>query len=202
MKTDLLFSSFPFLSCETVTISRITGTDIESLWEIMSDDENFRYNPSGAVGTPAEIRKKITQIDSLFREKKGIILGIFSNDSLNKLIGILEISNFNRHVNSLNVDIMMNRVYSGRGLAHDAMETLCRYLIERIDVNRIEAYVMPNNYRCKYLLERCGFVKEGTIREGFRWPDKGLVDLDLYSLLASDHYRRLAPGGLKKNHLF
>ena len=33
---------------------------------------------------------------------------------------------------------------------------------------------------------RCGFVKEGTIREGFYWPDKGIVDLTVYSLLPTD----------------
>ena len=45
---------------------------------------------------------------------------------------------------------------------------------------------MPINYRAMLVLERCGFVKEGTIREGFLWPDKGIVDLALYSLLPTD----------------
>lgn len=202
MKLNLLFSSFPFLSCDTVTISRITATDMQSLWEIMSDDENYRYSPTGALHTIAEIRTKIAQIDSLFREKKGIILGIFSNDSLNKLIGLLEISNFKPQISCISVDIMMNREYSGKSLARSAIETLCKYLVEIIEVNRIEAYVMPNNLRCKHLLERSGFTKDGTIREGFLWPDKGLVDLDLYSLLASDYHRRHDPGGLRGSHRF
>lgn len=202
MKTDLLFSSYPFLSCDAVTISRITPTDLQSLWEIMSDDENFRYSPSGAARSPAEMRRKIAQIDSLFREKKRIILGIFSNDSLNKLIGVIDISDLDLRISSISVDIRMNRTYSGRGLARAAMETTCKYLIERIEANRIIAYVMPNNFRCKYLLERCGFLKEGTIREGFLWPDKGLVDLDLYALLAGDYYRRQEPAGKRSKHLF
>ena len=29
-------------------------------------------------------------------------------------------------------------------------------------------------------------MKEGTIREGFYWPDKGIVDCVLYSLLPTD----------------
>ena len=67
------------------------------------------------------------------------------------------------------------------------------YLMAAIGVHRIQAYVLPTNHRGILVLERCGFVKEGTIREGFLWPDKGIVDLSLYSLLPTD-LRREASG--------
>ena len=66
-----------------------------------------------------------------------------------------------------------------------------------IGVHRIQAYVLPTNYRGVLVLERCGFVREGTIREGFFWPDKGIVDLTLYSLLPTDTHRTAAV-----SHLF
>ena len=55
-----------------------------------------------------------------------------------------------------------------------------------VGVRRIQCLVLPTNYRAVLVLERCGFVKEGTIREGFLWPDKGIVDLTIYSLLPTD----------------
>ena len=55
------------------------------------------------------------------------------------------------------------------------------------------AMVLPTNYRAVLVLERCGFVKEGTIREGFLWPDKGIVDLTIYSLLPTDRTPKKKP---------
>ena len=68
---------------------------------------------------------------------------------------------------------------------------------ETIGLPRVELVgqheVRMSNHRGILVLERCGFVKEGTIREGFLWPDKGIVDLSLYSLLPTD-LRREASG--------
>ena len=67
-----------------------------------------------------------------------------------------------------------------------AVRATTEYLFRTVGVRRIQCFVLPINYRAVLVLERCGFVKEGTIREGFYWPDKGIVDLTVYSLLPTD----------------
>lgn len=71
----------------------------------------------------------------------------------------------------------INKNYWGNGYA-------TRYTNE---VNRVQAFVMPENRRSHNVLKRCGFTKEGTIRQGYIWKDKGLVDLTLYSVLSSEY---------------
>ncbi|WP_159459783.1 GNAT family N-acetyltransferase [Scatolibacter rhodanostii] len=186
MKTNLLFATWPFLKSEKVTLSQITETDLESLWKILSDDENFRFNPNAASATMAEAATKIKQIHFNFREKKSITLGIFSNDSLNQLIGFMELTDINVTIHSISLAFMLNQEYSGKGYATAAVNCITDYLFQYIEVNRIQAYIMPNNLSSQRLLERCGFVKEGTIRDGFYWPDKGIIDLDLYAMLPTD----------------
>jgi ribosomal-protein-alanine N-acetyltransferase len=61
------------------------------------------------------------------------------------------------------------------------------YLINTIEVNRVQAFVMPENTKSHKVLERSGFVKEGTIRQAYIWKDKGLVDLTLYSVLKKEY---------------
>ena len=187
MKYNLLFSNYPFIKCDQVTLNRITDLDLRSLWEIMSDDDNYRYSPTRAMQSKSSLRIYFQRMESLFVEKKRIILGIYANIHLSKLIGILEISNIDVHAAKLEIHIILNRRYSGMGFAQSALSGLERYLFGTIGANRIEAYVMPINLRCQRLMNRCGFIKEGTIREGFYWPDKGLVDLDLFSILYSDY---------------
>ena len=202
MKASLLFSNYPFIKCDRVTLNRISELDLRSLWEIMSDDENYRYNPTGAMKTKDTLRLYYQRMESLFRERKRIFLGIYANERLSKLIGLLEISHLDPQPSKLRINIMINRYYSGRGYARSALRGLERYLFETIEVNRIEAYVMPSNKRCLQLLERSGFFREGTIREGFYWPDKGLVDLDLYAILYSDYQKIVREDKLLGRYIF
>ena len=49
MKTSLLFSSFPFIASEKVTLTRMTELDLNAMWEIMGDDDNYRSALSGGM---------------------------------------------------------------------------------------------------------------------------------------------------------
>lgn len=197
-----MFTNYPFIKCERVTLNRITDLDLRSLWDIMSDEDNYRYSPTGAMQSKNSLRIYFQRIESLYLQKKRIFLGIYANNQLSKLIGILEISHIEPRASKLQIHIMLNRKYSGRGLAESAVKGLEKYLFETVQVNRIEAYVMPVNLRGQRLLANCGLLKEGTIREGFYWPDKGLVDLDLYAILASDYIRILQEQHKAGQHLF
>lgn len=186
MKTNLLFSSFPFIDGEKVTLTQITDVNVDSLWEIMGDEENYRFSPTAALQSREEAYRKFQQIGSLFRNKQRIVLGIFSNESLNRMYGIFEIFSVDPQTESVTVNFTLHRDFVGLGYASSALRAVTGYLFRTIGVHRIQAYVLPINYRGILVLERCGFQKEGTIREGFYWPDKGIVDLSLYSLLPID----------------
>lgn len=192
MNSNLLFTHYPFISGDRVTLTKVTELDLRSLWEIMSDDENYRYTPTEAIQSKHALQMFYKRIDSLYLEKKRIVLGIYPLENSSKLVGIAELSNLNVRASKIEFSIMLNRSYTGRGLAQSAVKALQKYLFETIGLNRIEAYVLPTNIHCKRLLTHCNFTKEGSIREGFYWADKGIVDLDLYGILAGDYRRALA----------
>lgn len=194
MKTDLLFSSYPFLSSEKVTLTRITDLDLPRLWEILGDEDNYRFRPTAALASPGECAAQLRRMDRLFRDKRAVVLGIYPNGEDQRLAGILEISQIDPQVACVTLDVILHREKLGRGYASSAVRACCAYLFRTIGVHRIQALVLPIHYRAAHLLESCGFQKEGTIREGFFWPDKGVVDLTLYSLLPTD-LKRKAPGG-------
>lgn len=186
MKTDLLFSSYPFITGEKVTLSRMTELDLRALWEVMGDDENYRFAPTAALRSFSECAPKLRQAETMFRDKKAVILGIYPNEEPQQLVGIFEIFDISKEVESATIRFTLSRRFIGQGYASGAVRAVSDYLLDKVELHRIQAYVMPVNHRGIIVLERCGFQKEGTIREGILWPDKGLVDLSLYSLLPSD----------------
>lgn len=186
MKTNLLFSSFPFISCEKVTLHRMTELDLNALWDVMGDEDNYRFSPTAALRSSAECRAKLRQAEAMFRGKQAIVLGIYSNQKAEQLVGTFEIFDVDPEVEAITIRFMLSSRFTGMGFASSAVRSACKYLMHTVGVRRIQAYALPINYRGILVLERCGFVKEGTIREGFFWPDKGIVDLSLYSLLPTD----------------
>ena len=62
------------------------------------------------------------------------------------------------------------------------------YLFGEIGVNRIQATLLPENVRSKRVLQKTGFQKEGLLRQVSFWKGRGIVDLEVYSLLRSDIY--------------
>ncbi|WP_322176562.1 GNAT family N-acetyltransferase [Acutalibacter caecimuris] len=186
MNTGLLFSSFPFYSGHGVSLARMTDLDIPALWEVLGDEENFRYAPTAALGSIEQCARRILQADAMFRDRVAVMLGIYPDGAGDRLAGVFEIYNIDPRIESVTVRFTLARAFTGKSLATGALRASVDYLMASIGVHRLQAYVLPSNYRGVLVLERCGFVKEGTIREGFFWPDKGIVDLSLYSLLPTD----------------
>lgn len=53
----------------------------------------------------------------------------------------------------------------GKGLMHEALTAIIDHCFKRLDLNRLQAIVMPRNERSKQLLTRLGFVREGRLRQ-------------------------------------
>jgi ribosomal-protein-alanine N-acetyltransferase len=77
--------------------------------------------------------------------------------------------------------------YWNKGYTKRAVKLLLRYLFNEIDVNRIEAEVLPANEFSTKVLIKNGFTKEGTIRQGTFWPSKGIIDIEKYSILKQEY---------------
>lgn len=81
----------------------------------------------------------------------------------------------------------VNQRYWHQGIATEIVRTLIPYLFDYIGLNRIQATVMPQNIFSARALLKNGFTKEGLIRQGTFWSGQGVLDVELYSLLASKH---------------
>lgn len=185
MNKDKLFSEFPFINEEGLILRKIGISDLDNLYEIYSNENLFKYRPGNSKKNIDTVKNMISHFERDFSKKKIIFLGICLEAS-KELVGVAEIFEFDEHVNSVSIGYTLNENYFGKGIAGKTVSILIDYLFNAIDVNRIQAEVMPINVKSQNVLKRNGFIKEGTIRQGKIWTGKGIVDLDIYSLLKSD----------------
>jgi [ribosomal protein S5]-alanine N-acetyltransferase len=186
VEQSILFSEFPFIQTSEISLRKIGKTDLDDLYEIYSNENLFKYRPSEAKKNKSTVENMISHFERDFNKKKTIFLGICLNENLKRIIGVAEIFDFDAKVNMVTIGYTLNENYWGNGVATKTAKALVDYLFNTIEVNRVQAFVMPNNIKSKNVLLRNGFTKEGTIRQGAAWSGKGIIDLEVYSFLKSD----------------
>ncbi|WP_242974011.1 GNAT family N-acetyltransferase [Anaerocolumna aminovalerica] len=87
----------------------------------------------------------------------------------------------------ITIGYRLNDRFWGNGIATKTVRAMTDYLFNDIGINRIQAFVMPQNVKSANVLRRTKFVEEGVIRQGHIWKGKGVVDLVLFSMLKSEY---------------
>lgn len=164
----------------------MVDSDLDSIFEIYSNEKLFQYSPVMLKKNKETVANMIGHFERDFNKRKEIFLGICLNSDPDNIVGIAEMFDYSSDVNTITIGYRLNDKFWGNGIATKAVKAMTDYLFKDIGINRIQAFVMPENIKSQNVLQRNGFVKEGVIRQGHIWKGKGIVDLILYSLLKSD----------------
>lgn len=181
-----LFTQFPSVSTGSVLLRRIVESDLDALFEIYQNPNVFSFIPGSIKKNKETVLHMIGHFERDFRKQKAIFLGVCRAEQPDKLVGTAEIFQYDLKVNKVVIGYRFSESCWGQGLATEAVRALTGCLFETVGLNRIEAYVMPQNVASQRVLEKNGFVREGLLRQANFWTDKGVVDLIVYSLLRSD----------------
>lgn len=186
MGIEQLFDTFPTLESENLILGKIEEKDLEALFEIYDNEKVFEYCGIIPKHNKETVRKMIPHFERDFNKETIIKWGIFRKSN-RELVGIMEIGSYNKKVNMVTIGYFLAEKYWNQGITTEAVRILVKHLFEEIHVNRIQAEVMPLNENSKKVLKKNGFTSEGVIRQATIWAGKGLVDLELFSLLKSDY---------------
>jgi ribosomal-protein-alanine N-acetyltransferase len=78
------------------------------------------------------------------------------------------------------------RVYWGNGFATEGVTAVLNFAFSQMNLNRVDVCTIADNHGSVRMLERLGFVREGT-RRGYSWEDDGTFhDSAIYGLLKAE----------------
>ena len=72
--------------------------------------------------------------------------------------------------------------WRNKGLMKEALTPIIRFGFETMELNRIEAFVSPNNVPSQKLIRHFGFQEEGLMRQHYNFEDS-----QIFSLLKADY---------------
>ena len=179
---DRGFGDFPALETRNLRLRRLTTRDAAAILDIFADEEVTRYYD---LYTFCTIREAIELIDFMhesFLAERQIRWGI-ERKADGKLVGTCGFVVLHQHRGEIGYDLA--RVFWGHGYMREALGAVLAYGFHTLDLNRIEALVMPDNRASIRLLNALSFQNEGVLREFDRF--KGAFhDLCSFSLLARE----------------
>ena len=74
----------------------------------------------------------------------------------------------------------------GRGIASEALRTLCRWAVETLEVQRLELLADVDNQGSQRVAEKAGFQREGILRSSLEYRDGTRGDSLMFSLLSHE----------------
>ncbi|GIP53691.1 GNAT family N-acetyltransferase [Paenibacillus vini] len=176
---------FPQLETERFILRKLTSADAGDLFHYFSNDEVTKYYDLNSFVELRQAEDLIQSWNSRYLENKGFRWAITVKPD-NKVIGTCGYHNWAKEHYKAEIGYELNPSYWRQGVMTEVLQEILRFGFEDLGLNRIVAFIDPDNIRSRYLLEKTGFHEEGYLKQCFYEKDQ-FVDAVIFSLLKSQY---------------
>ena len=176
----------PTLETDRLIIRVLNKNDVADLKEWLGRDEIYTYwgrkanrnekNPELMFGPdprPWVKRKPSPDFD----------WGIVLKES-NKVVGMIAIFDI-QNARMGDIGYRVNPEYWNMGITTEALKEVIRFIFENTEIDRLNGRADVRNIASNKVMEKCGFIKEGTVRQGKMVSV--YCDYNIYGMLREDY---------------
>ena len=169
----------PVTETERLRIRPMRAADVPALTEWMPDPSIYTYwgkGPSKAEKNPELLFEKEE------KPTKSLHLGIALKDA-DRVIGDIWVYLIEND-RMASVAVRLSSSYQGNGYGTEALSAITKFCFENTELKRLWTEVDTRNIASQKMLEKCGYTREGLIRQGKMvntW-----CDYYIYGILSSD----------------
>lgn len=182
MSIDEMFQSFPMVESKNLVLRRLQDSDSNAIFRILADDKVTRYYDEASFTEVTQAGSQIEAWENGFVNKRCIRWGI-ARKADGGIIGSCGYYGFHPWHRRASIGYELARPFWRQGIMTEALDAILDLGFNKMELNRIEAVVMPENSASINLLEKLGFHNEGLLKEYENWGSKGFTDLCMLSLL-------------------
>jgi ribosomal-protein-alanine N-acetyltransferase len=104
----------------------------------------------------------------------------------NEPIGSIAIVRIDEQIDMVHVGYCIGKEWWNKGITSEALTALISFFFNEVKVKRIECRHDPKNPNSGKVMEKCGLIYEGTIKQG-DWNNQGVCDYSMYGLVSEDY---------------
>lgn len=154
----------PTLQTDRLRLRPISSADADALFALHSDAHVLRYWDSPPWTERGRADRFIAASRRMAEEGTGARLAM-ERLSDGSFIGWCTVSRWNPDYRSASLGYCMNADAWGHGYATEAVRSLLQWAFDTLDLNRVQAETDTRNAASARVLDKVGFVREGTLRE-------------------------------------
>jgi ribosomal-protein-alanine N-acetyltransferase len=177
-------ASFPELITKRLRLRAPLPADAAALLAVLGDPEVTRYHNMPTLATQAEAHAALERLAQRYAARDTIrwAIELVEPGEMIGTVGLLRFDFEHRHAE---VGYEIARRWWSQGLGTEAAAAAVRYGFSALGLHRIEAGVLPGNDASVRVLEKLGFLEEGTRRD-YGYFKGGFHSLRWFSLLETE----------------
>jgi len=129
------------------------------------------------------------KLASAWKAGNSFAIGIFKK-ATDEWVGQVNVAQTNLALPEFVIGFAADAHYEGKGFISEAINGVLETLFREMGAHRVKGDCHDENTRSWRLFERCGFRREGHLRENKRNPDGSLHGDYLYGILRQEYEER------------
>lgn len=154
----------PVLDTARLRLRPFVGGDADALFALHSNVHVMRYWDSPPWTERARAERFLGMCRTMADEGTGARVAI-ERVSDGAFVGWCGLTGWNPEYRSASLGYVLGEAMWGHGFATEAAYALLRWAFDTLDLNRVQAEADTRNGASARVLEKVGFVREGTLRE-------------------------------------
>jgi aminoglycoside 6'-N-acetyltransferase len=139
-----------------------------------------------SIDTEEEGEIVVRELAADWAGRQRFFLGAFDRET-DEFVGQIYVGNCNWDLPEFMVGYIVDRDHEGQGYVTEALRGVLPVLFECLGAHRLRLVCDDTNVRSHRVAERCGFVREGHIRENHPHADGTISGTLHYGLLRSEY---------------
>jgi RimJ/RimL family protein N-acetyltransferase len=154
----------PTLATDRLRLRPFAGEDADALFALQGNARVLRYWDAPPWTERSRADRFIETCRRMAEECTGVRLAVERRDD-QSFIGWCSVTRWNPDFRSAALGYCYTEAAWGHGYATEAARALLTWAFDALDLNRVQAETDTRNVASARVLEKLGFLREGTLRE-------------------------------------
>ncbi|SDG64470.1 Protein N-acetyltransferase, RimJ/RimL family [Lentzea fradiae] len=181
----------PLLHTARLRLRPFTDEDADALFALHSDITVMRYWDS-PPWTDRSLAERLITTSKMIEDDGTGARVVIERAADGTFAGWLGVTRWNPDYRSASLGYVLDEPMWGHGYATEAAHALLQWAFDTLDLNRVQAETDTRNLASANVLQKLGFVREGTLREDCIVNGE-VSDSWVFGLLKRDWHHSQAP---------